>query len=127
FHREAEVRRLTAQAVRDALLKYHAGEGATASGPMAELPAKIGQAAGHDPVAPEPAQVNLPHLPPELRPAPPPSAPVVRHQPALKMGFGQGRPLYREPFVEKPPERSDSAASPGSVSVDVAPTVEKEQ
>ena len=87
FHRESEVRRLVAQAVRETLLGFHsAPAGATAALPQPpppRLPATPAPAAPARSVT-EPA---LPNFPAALSPAAaaPATAPA---QPSLKMGFG---------------------------------------
>jgi DNA mismatch repair protein MutL len=96
FHREAEVRRFVAQAVREALLKFHAGE--EREGNVQHSTFNIQRSTGAaTPVitlpgtekAPE--AVELPNFipPPTQRPAMFPTKP---EQPALKMGFASTVP-----------------------------------
>lgn len=75
FHREGDVRRAVAQAVRETLLGFHG------SGPVLK-PAKLAQADA----APHPPEPALPNFPSSLTPAPS-SPPRARPQPALPMGF----------------------------------------
>jgi len=82
FHREAEVRRMVAQAVRETLLKFHSGEPdpRRTEKAFAPAPAVPEQPA---PVAVSARQAALPHLP-----EPPiPVAPARSEQRALPMGF----------------------------------------
>jgi DNA mismatch repair protein MutL len=113
FHREAEVRRLVAQAVRQTLLAFHAGT----SKPGSPKPAIQGQSPGViESVVGQPtkslAQTALPNSPAALKPAlaqpPQPSPP----QTPLRMGFGPA-PLPCEPGVSPPPV---AAAPPVTVS-----------
>jgi DNA mismatch repair protein MutL len=81
FHREAEVRRLVAQAVRQTLLDFHT---ATPE-PMGPRPTtQIPPASVVEPVK----QSALPNFPAALQPGPaqPPAPPA--EQPSLRMGFG---------------------------------------
>ena len=75
FHREAEVRRLVGQAIRDTLLGFH-GDQREVAGPGADTNV---------------AQGALPNFPPTLKPA----APSIQHpaqQSALRMGFRSSQP-----------------------------------
>ncbi len=87
FHREADVRRLVAKAVRETLLKFHS-TAAPAVLPPAAQP-EVEPAAPVQTRATVPAdsrQAALPHFPPAFQPpADPISKPV--QQPPLKMGF----------------------------------------
>jgi DNA mismatch repair protein MutL len=93
FHREAEVRRLAAQAVRQALLEFHAGK----SEPGQPKPAVQGApslavepAAAH---ADRPAEQSaLPNFPAALEPAPAQPATPAAQQPPLRMGFSPATP-----------------------------------
>jgi DNA mismatch repair protein MutL len=107
FHREAEVRRHVAQAVREALLKFHNESG------VPDLESKvIRQPAGLPPHAPEqvtpvgkPLEVkpspafstpSLPEFPLPLKPKPEwPAQPT--ETPALQMGFSSVRPNAPRP------------------------------
>jgi DNA mismatch repair protein MutL len=114
FHRESDVRRLTAQAVREALLKYHSSEGLPASSAAPELPAtpSTSALATAQPQPTSTGQVSLPTLSSDLQPRPASSPPPLSHQPVLKMGFGQGRPLYRELQPQSSPKEAE--ATPAS-------------
>ena len=96
FHRESDIRRLTAQAVRDALRNYHSSEAATSAHPATpDLPA-TSPSPSELPPRRMLAQGALPNLPQDLPSSQSPTTAPAPHQPALKMGFGQGRPLYAE-------------------------------
>lgn len=118
FHREADVRRQVAQAVRETLLKFHAGAEQRVLGPTPNLRSP---APAHPPAhrestvqpavppqttppsqehrAPE-AQVVLPNFPPTLKP--PPATPAKPgQQPPLRMGFA--------PATSPLTERSDQS------------------
>ena len=88
FHREAEVRRLAAQAVRQALLEFHAGK----YEPGQPKPAV--QGAPSLAVEPTAAQADrpaeqsaLPNFPAALEPAPAQPATPAARPPPLRMGF----------------------------------------
>jgi DNA mismatch repair protein MutL len=92
FHREAEVRRLVAQAVRQTLLEFHTPR-AAGQNPQSTVPGPRRTVQGPDPPvgSPRPAsptQSSLPNFPFGLRPpvVEPPGRPPT--QPALHMGFG---------------------------------------
>lgn len=91
FHRESEVRRLVAQAVRETLLRFHSAPAVPATGRSA--PARSGLAVSPSPLPPAPAtsglQGHLPGLPSPPPPVPPPSPPS---QPPLAMGSGAPKP-----------------------------------
>jgi DNA mismatch repair protein MutL len=77
FHREAEIRRLVAQGVRETLLKFHSGE-AESRKPQTPM---------QPPAAPRPvpaAEAKKTSTPLSLSPVQPPAPP---EQPALRMGF----------------------------------------
>jgi DNA mismatch repair protein MutL len=104
FHRESEVRRLTAQGVREALLKFHSNTNAASQTPSPAEGSSTGKAA---PVRPpdqpaRPGQATLPSLPLSAQPTQAPPI-VPSHQPVLQMGFGQGRPVGLRPDREAPP------------------------
>ena len=92
FHREREIRQLTAQAVRETLLKFHAGgTESKAPSPRSNVPAApidaIGKTFEVSPT-PELATPSLPEFP--LPPKPTPEWPARQtQQPPLKMGFTQ--------------------------------------
>jgi DNA mismatch repair protein MutL len=79
FHREAEVRRLVAQAVRDTLLRFHASQ---AQAPALSSAASSSSTEAQIPPPVPSGQTPLPGFPSASRP------PVVQ-QPALRMGFGR--------------------------------------
>jgi len=92
FHREGEIRRLVAQAIKETLLRFHtegqASAGKSQPGGAVELKP---QTTNHNLQRPEPAkappETPLPNFPEALHPRTTETA--TRHQqPALKMGFG---------------------------------------
>jgi DNA mismatch repair protein MutL len=101
FHREREVRQLTAQAVRETLLKFHTaqnqspapkpGEGASSKSKFPPTPvAAVGTTFKVDPT-PELSTPSLPQFPLPPKPMPEwPARPV--EQPPLKMGFTKFKP-----------------------------------
>jgi DNA mismatch repair protein MutL len=120
FHREAEVRRLVAQAVRQTLLDFHTVKAepgspkATGNGPQPAM-AEPATAWAAEPVE----QAALPHFPAALRPAPaqPPKPPA--QQPALRMGFASA-PLPSGPTAhQQSPEASRTPHPPAALVTDV--------
>ena len=103
FHREFEVRKLVAQAVRDTLLAFHsepAKSPATAKTPSTPSELKFA------PEAPAPA---LPNFPEKLKPSPETPAQISpTAQAPLKMGFA--------PPVQSAPSAKSADASPTSIS-----------
>jgi len=98
FHREFEVRKLVAQAVRDTLLAFHGEE----SRVLSPKPKVIGQAEFQS--APEISMPALPSSPEKLRPfsaTPTPTTPAA--QTPLKMGF------------PSPPRAAKESAIPSSI------------
>jgi DNA mismatch repair protein MutL len=91
FHREGEVRKLVAQAVRETLLKFHSGGGKVQSPesrvqslrPPTQHAAPIIAIPGHEQF---PEAQELPHFTPPL-PTRPAMFPTQSQQPPLKMGF----------------------------------------
>jgi DNA mismatch repair protein MutL len=88
FHREAEVRRLVARAVHETLLKFH--------GPdlkAGKAPPQVEHSSMKQPeTAPSAHQRTLPNFAPEARPASAEPPARAAQQPALRMGFGTGKP-----------------------------------
>ncbi len=126
FHRESEVRRLVAEAVRQTLLKFHRG----ASVPPAD--------SGGSPPPPaiatnpglEPAKTATPGVLPGFQPDPGPEvspAPLHRTQPGLPMGFGPSRgvvppvPIPVTHATERTERAAGTAPEPGPVSVPPGP------
>lgn len=112
FHREAEVRRLVAQAIRQALLEFHSTPAKEQKpdirGQRAEVRTERPEARRAEPITAE--QDALPHFPPGLKHmAEPPKPPT--QQPALRMGFGQRTETTNlaRPQAES---RSEGTASP---------------
>jgi DNA mismatch repair protein MutL len=92
FHREREVRQLTAQAVRETLLKFHKEQSTVPDKPI-EV---VGRTFEAKP-APEFSTPSLPKFPLPSKPATEwPAAPV--EQPPLKMGFAQPLPVSSSEF-----------------------------
>lgn len=125
FHREAEVRRLVAQAVRQTLLAFHAPDTGTARVPL-PAPSSSPRPEPAPPSMPAPAaeQVTLPNFPPGLRPPPgAPARPPVP-QPALPIGFGRPSPeAFPAPGLSSPapPEAGGHASPPPTASVPEEP------
>jgi DNA mismatch repair protein MutL len=91
FHREAEVRRFVAQAIRQTLLNFHSEPAKDQHAPVKTQ----SSAAGHNeskPEHPEPitpsAQTAQPQFPPSLTPAPDLPKPLAQ-QKSFQMGFGR--------------------------------------
>jgi len=116
FHREFEVRKFVAQAVRDALLAFHADPGkasfATAAqraqSPKLQQPEFI-------PAKPAAATSALPNFPEKLKPAPPapPQIPPAANTP-LKMGFSSSAMAKAEPATNPAEVQSAIEANPQS-------------
>ena len=91
FHREFEIRRYTAQAVREALLAFHS-EPAKTNAPGVQRPAfeqpEMIVTTNPVPAAPAPATPALPQFPESLKPAMAAPSVTVRQAP-LHMGFAQ--------------------------------------
>jgi DNA mismatch repair protein MutL len=114
FHREAEVRRLVAQAVRQTLLDFHTARPETGSPPPA---GKAPPAPAAPPTAAEPEQPTrqaaLPNFPAALQPAPAqPPAPATQ-QPSSGMGFGRTPPVPAPPAGLPSPDASRTTPVPG--------------
>ena len=114
FHREAEVRRLVAQAVRQTLLDFHTAKPETGS-PLATSrgpSALVVEPAAGQPVQPT-EQTALPNFPAALAPAPaqPPKAAV--QQPSLRMGFSPAPPPSG-PITSPPPFTPEHSAKPST-------------
>jgi DNA mismatch repair protein MutL len=109
FHRENEVRRSVADAVRNALLQFHAGQSqaSTLKSKVEEtIPARSVSEIGTDTdVVPEAFTPTLPQFPVSAAQPPRPS-----EQPALKMGFAPARPVAPAPTA--PPTSSSPQIVP---------------
>jgi DNA mismatch repair protein MutL len=93
FHREADVRRLVAQAIRQTLLEFHGGkaEPLRATLPPQAPAATDAKATGAQPV-PSAEQAALPNFPAALNPpAAQPSSPLAQQSP-LRLGFSPAPP-----------------------------------
>ncbi|MEY2429352.1 MAG: mismatch repair protein MutL [Verrucomicrobiota bacterium] len=98
FHREAEVRRLVAHAIRQTLLGFH-GEESKVQSPKSKVgePLQVEGSRFQVDVRPPQEQVALPNFPPALKPAPADLTKPSAQQPALRMGFSH-------PPAASPPE-----------------------
>ncbi|MGC3957297.1 MAG: DNA mismatch repair endonuclease MutL [Verrucomicrobiota bacterium] len=108
FHRESEVRRSVADAVRQVLLAFHAGE-AKVQSPKSNVGEVIGTQnvteIGRDTdVVPEGFTPTLPQFPASASLPPRPS-----EQPALKMGFAPARPVAPMPNLIPTPVAPNAA------------------
>ena len=120
FHREAEVRRLVAQAVRQTLLDFHTGQ-PEPGGP--KLTSKSSQPAIAAPIAGQAAgpveQAALPNFPAGLKSAPAQPPKPSAQQPALRMGFAP-TPLPSGPTPSpQSPEVGRTPPPPGPHVTDV--------
>jgi DNA mismatch repair protein MutL len=128
FHREFEIRKLVAQAVRETLLAFHGGESAAEAKRWGERTREpLGK---QNPTTPElpgssvasPHQISapaLPNFPEKLRPSPaiePPKSPG--EQPPLRMGFAPAEPAVGEPTVPSSipvaPKQNEGGINPPS-------------
>jgi DNA mismatch repair protein MutL len=118
FHREAEVRRFVAQAIRQTLLNFHSEPANSSKAGTRNQKARLGDESSEiepqktevksvrEPVSQ--AQTALPHFPPSLVPAAQSPSPPLQ-QPALRMGFGHSVEPRSEPstpvslFPTEPP------------------------
>jgi DNA mismatch repair protein MutL len=110
FHREAEVRRFVAQAIRQTLLNFHSEPAIEQRSALTQLPQIEQEKPGMTPASLEAQtkQAHLPHFPPPLRAAVE-TAKLPEQQPVLGMGFGQKVEPKPEPPVAvtpAPPEQS---------------------
>jgi DNA mismatch repair protein MutL len=102
FHREAEVRRLVAQAVRQTLLDFHTATPEPGS-PKPAVPgpsAAVVAPAGEQSVQPA-EQSALPNFPAALKPAPAQPPKPSAQQPPLRMGFSPA-PSASAPITSHP-------------------------
>ena len=111
FHREAEVRRLVAQAIRQTLLEFHGTEdGGRKTEDGGRGTGDERRSAQIAPVAAPAEQTGLPNFPAALRPPlQAPSRPAG--QPPLPMGFASGRAAVPQ-RVEAPTEVPSPATAP---------------
>ncbi len=118
FHREGEVRRLVAQAVRETLLNFHSP--ASSQYPDASAPPRSATPSTNTLLQPtalpplsSPAQAPLPHFPAALGAPETPARPAA--QPALPMGFRAPSPAGTRPTPSDVPlEPSDAPAFPAA-------------
>ncbi len=97
FHRESEVRRLAAQAIRQTLLDFHSSQ---SSSDHHETQSRVPAPLPVSPPTPV-TQTALPHFPTALVAPPVDSSTPSVEQPALKMGF---RPTAAQPAISAPGE-----------------------
>jgi DNA mismatch repair protein MutL len=99
FHREAEVRRLVAQAVRQTLLEFHAGKPEPGKPtPAVQDPCSaVIEPAGEQSVQPV-EQSPLPNFPAALKPSPAQPPKPAAQEPPLRMGFSPA-PLTSGPIT----------------------------
>ncbi len=111
FHREADVRRLVAQAVRETLLKFHSQEFRV---PSSEF--RVEQMAKTSAPSKPIEQSPLPNFPERVKPAPAvePRTSAVQ-QPPLRMGFAPALPRRSESEKETPPQSAVLQAAPSSI------------
>ena len=107
FHREREVRQLTAQAVRETLLKFHQGENESkVQSPLPKVSAAPFETLGKDSDVIKPASEfstpSLPKFPLPVERSREPTAPVTE-QPSLRIGFA---PPSRPELAPATPLRS---------------------
>ena len=126
FHREGEIRRLVAQAVRETLLRFHTeGQSSAAKPQPGETAVQKPETSSFKLQTPGPAKPpleerSLPNFPAALHPRTSESA-TRQQQPALKMGFGSAAPTNAP--EGNPPEATLSAAgSAASPVVTPSPT-----
>lgn len=114
FHREFEVRKYVAQAVRDALLAFHAQ---SESKPAPQARAPVAQQLAMDPTTPsnqaaKPIAPTLPDFP-----LPPKDTPLPGAQAPLAMGFSRSAlapPSAAPPIIANSPEPMPPPALPAS-------------
>jgi DNA mismatch repair protein MutL len=105
FHREAEVRRFVAQAIRQTLLNFHSDPGKSdrsQAKPQHSQPEKAEMTAVQQEI--QTKQVVLPNFPGPLLPAVE-TARAPAQQPSLRMGFGQR--VESKPEAPASPKESD--------------------
>jgi DNA mismatch repair protein MutL len=118
FHREFEIRKFTAQAVREALLAFHSEPARTGAAgpprPQFEQPEIIPSGAATEVSAAAP-----PQFPEKLKPAAPPAAPA--QQTPLPMGFSQrsaeAQPSISVSTFSTPPSESALGQRPAALPV----------
>jgi DNA mismatch repair protein MutL len=132
FHRESEIRKLVAQAVKETLLAFHGSESTAESKRWGERPRE--PLAAHTPELPgssvaSPHQTSvatpaLPHFPEKLKPAPTvePPKPSVS-QPPLRMGFSlvPHRSEAETSAAQPPIANPQSVTAPPAMAADVRP------
>jgi DNA mismatch repair protein MutL len=115
FHRESEVRKLVAQAIRETLLAFHGSDMAAESKRWGERPREpltTPELTGSSVASPHPSSPpSLPEFPLSPKPVPEwPSQPA--EQPPLRMGFSKGTPGHVPIFPSSQPTAPPSPDSP---------------
>jgi DNA mismatch repair protein MutL len=112
FHREAEVRRVAAQAVRQTLLEFHAGKSEPGQPkPGAHgAPSAVAEPTAEQPVRPI-EQSALLNFPEALKPGPAQTPKPSAQQPPLRMGFSPA-PLTAGPITVPQSPVTDHRFSP---------------
>ena len=107
FHREGEIRKAVAQAVRETLLAFHGENLVQSRTPLnreqaskAQSPNPAEQGPPWKSEAATPSQTPLPNFPAMLRPEPAPQ-PVPAQQAPLRMGFAPVMPPAVEPEISR--------------------------
>ena len=124
FHREGEIRRIVAQAVRQTLLEFHGTD--QRPSPFVKSTSEDGKSKVEAPTAPHgavpartgspsPSQAALPHFPPTLEPSTQ-AQPTKALQTPLRMGFS-GMPTPAAPETVPP----DSETPPNFIPPETAP------
>ena len=111
FHREFEIRKFTAQAIREALLAFH-GEPGQNAGARPRIP-ELKQTE-IIPAKPEPAAETsaLPHFPEKLKPAANPASTTPPSQTPLKMGFSTSAPAAAKTSTAPAPTVASPVVTP---------------
>ena len=114
FHREFEIRKLVAQAVRETLLAFH-GQESKVQSPKSKVIAQPGLQP-----SPEISAPVLPNFPERLKPVPAIElSKSPGEQPPLRMGFAPSEPVAIEPAVPSSiihPPSSPETAAPSAIS-----------
>lgn len=112
FHREADVRRHVAQAIRETLLAFHTANANAHAPNVHTSPAAKPDAAAPLPIpSATPQQAPLPHFTPALKPEPVASPTTPAQQPPLRMGFAA----------------TAGSTAPVSARVEISPTAPRPQ
>jgi len=114
FHREFEIRKFTAQAVRGSLLAFHAGE------PWVQNPKpRADGQVGFQP-APEMAEPALPQFPENLKPADEPQQ-IPAHPTPLKIGFAPAPSGFSNPAKSETTPHASRLTPPAPAAPETIP------